>query len=164
MQLKVRNKLFNPRGSSTVKTMDDKPYLKVEGRFFSFRKRKYIKDLEGKTIYQVRNRFWNFFLHSAYIFDDKGEKICQVTRKLSLKSKFEIVGTSSDYKIDGDVIGWNYSIVKDGKVIATIRRKFDITDSFILDSKDEETSFAIALIIAIDNIMDNERDSSISID
>ena len=160
MDLKVRNKLWSINGSSTVEDLNGKPYLRVDGKFLSATTKKFVRDLKGNLLYTVRNQIFYLWMRGAFIDDANGQRICKVKRRFSFTTSFNIIGDQCDIKIDGDFIGWNFSIIENGSVIATVRRKLDWTDCFILSVNDEkDAAFAVALIIAIDNIIDAQRNS-----
>ena len=99
-------------------------------------------------------------MKSAFIYDKDGNLVCQVKRKFHIKSKFRILRTEQNFEIDGTIFGWNFQILKDGVVWATVSRNFAFTDSFTLTAPDNDILFAISMVIAMDNIIDREQDST----
>ena len=162
MILNIRNKWVSFRGSSHVRDEHEKDVMIVEGRFFSMRHRKYVKDLEGNVRYQVRNRFWNFFQYCAYVFDDKENKIATVDRRFfSLHDHYDIECSLGALQIRGNILGYNYHISLNGKEIGHVARRISLRDSFTLTIDDDaDIYFFVALVIAIDNIVDNMRNDS----
>ena len=160
MQVVIRNKFFTIGGSSEIKDIVGNVIYKVKGRIFSFTRKKFLQDLEGNTLYTIRNKFWHFFMKRAFIYDKDKNLVCQVKRKFHIKSKFRILRTEQNYEIDGTIFGWNFQILKDGVVWATVSRNFAFTDCFTLTAPDNDILFAISMVIAMDNIIDREQGSN----
>jgi len=161
MQLLVKNKIVSLKGSSFVTNEAKEKVFIVNGKLISPTRKKFIKDKDGKLLYIVRNKFWRLFLYKAFIYDANKVKIATVVRKFSLKAKFEILGTDRPFRIDGNILGWNFDIIFGDEVIGHISRKvIALSDQFMLDVKhDEDAPFLVALVIALDNIVDNMQDS-----
>ena len=162
MIVHIKNKFLSLREGSDVLNDSNEPVYKVKGKWPSLRKRKYICTLDGQKLYEVRNKFWHFLYPSAFIFDENGEKIAKVKRKiLTMRTQFFIEGNEHEYVIDGNWMGWNLTVTRDGKEMGKISRNFDLfKDAFTAEAADEDIPFMIALVIAIDNMMDkakNER-------
>ena len=161
MQLVVKNKFWSLGGASTVKDIQDHPVANVKGKVFSVTKKKFIKDLQGNTQYIVRNKFWHFFMKSAYIYDKDKNLICQIKRKFHINSKFRILKSGDkNWEIDGNFWGWNWKLLENGVVIAAVSRRIDWTDAFVLDTGAQDPLLMVALVIALDNIVDRERNQT----
>ena len=165
-----KNKFWSLRGHSTVNDISGAPAFEVKGTFSLWRKKK-IYDMEGNLLYIVRNKMIRFFMNSCYIYDGNKTKIARLKQKFHLlKGEFVLLGYKDEYAIDG-TLGLlserNMTITRNGEVIGEAGRKFtsagDVlgaTDSFYLTAyHDEDAAFLVALIVAIDNIIDkNTRD------
>ena len=69
--------------------------------------------------------------------------------------RFIVQGYKDEILIDGDFFSLESTIEKNGKPIGKINRQFTlIQDAFSLEADDEDIAFLIALVIAIDNIID----------
>jgi len=156
MKLIIKNKIISLGGGSTVTDEAGSPVYKVKGRVFSPTHLKKITDLEGHVLYKVRNKMLKFLFNKAYIKDDRGNKIAKVTNEGLLSFK------TVDYE-DNIVIKRNayldYDIIKNGDIVGAVRRNLDLLrDSFMLEINDnEDVAFFVALVIAMDNIRDNDR-------
>ena len=144
--------------SSTVVDENKNPLFKVKGKIFSITRKKKIKDMSGKTLYTVRNKWLNFFSHKAFIYDENKVKIATVKDKwINVKREYFIEGMGDEIKIEGGFFSLSCQILKNGEVIGTIRRKIDMwVDSFELEADEKDIPFLIALVIAIDNIVDKK--------
>ena len=144
LELIIRNKFFSIKGKSKVYDLDGKPYLEVDGKLLTFTAKKFVNDLEGNNIYVVRNKFWHFLFKSALIYNKEGKKVAQVKRKFALKSKFNVFGTEENYRIDGNLIGWTFSIYRNDEVVARVQRHLNLVDEFQLTVYDEKGNIVIS--------------------
>ena len=160
MQLAIRNKWISFKGSSVVKDLEEKDVLKVEGKFWTFTRKKFIKTLDGELKYMVRNKFWRLFTYRALIYDANNNLVATLRRKIfSFHDRYFVKSNIGDFEIRGNILQFNYHIIKDGQDIGHVARKISLRDSFVLDiADDQDIYFFVALVIAVDNITDR-RDS-----
>lgn len=158
MILYIKNKLISLRGSSFV--LDDKgnKVYSVKGKLLSITHKKKIYDQSGKLLYKIRNKWFNWFVHKAYIYDSSNKKVAIVKDKfLNVNKEYFIIGYKDDIKIEGNFLSLKCNILKNGEIIGTINREFfTIRDSFELNADEENMPFLVALVIAIDNIVDEK--------
>lgn len=159
MQVYIKNKLFSLGGSSAVYDLNKQPVYNVKGNFFSITRKKKIKDLNGNTLYTLRNRWFNWFLHKVYIYDASGKKIAMVKDKLfNFKKQYFVVGYGDEITTEGKFLSLSMTIFKNGEPIGKISREITlIADAFCLAADEKDIPFLIALVIAIDNIVDKIR-------
>ena len=164
MQLFIRNKWVSFGGSSVVKDVNENDYLKVKGKVFTFTSKKFVTDLNDNLLYTVRNKFWKLFIHRAFVLDKEGNKVATVRRKFwSLHDRYFIDSSLGQLEITGNILGFDYHIVLNGKEIGHISRRISLRDSFVLDIQDDvDIPFFVALVIAIDNIRDRKSDENSS--
>ena len=156
MKLYIKNKFFSLRGSSSVTDETGKDVFIVKGKFFTVTRKKRVRNAEGQLLYTVRNKWINFFTHSAYVYDGDGEKVAKVKRKFGFKNQFIVEGYRDEISIEGDFISWTLDIFRNGAQIGTIRRQFNLTDSFVLETDTEDdAAFMVARVRAVDKIFDN---------
>lgn len=154
MKLIIKNKLVSLRGNSIIKDEQGNNKYKVKGKLFSITHKKRIYDLDNKLLFTVRNKYWKFIVNSAYIFDSEGNKIARLKQLWGFKSRYEFIGYEDDIKVEGNWIGWNLSIKRNGVEIGTIQRNIDWVDSFVLSCDEIDAPLLVAIVIAIDNIQD----------
>jgi len=76
----------------------------------------------------------------------------------SFHDRYFINSDFGNYEIKGNILLFNYQILKDGKEIGHVARKISMRDSYVLTIDDaEDYYFFVALVIAIDNISDARR-------
>lgn len=156
MKLYIKNKVWSLRGSSTVKDENGSDVFIVKGKWLSITHVKRIKDTSGNLLYTVRNKWINFFSRSAYVRDAHGNRIAKVKRKFGFRNDIIVEGYKDEISIQGEFLSWTLDIFRNGEQIGTIRRTFDLLDSFVLETgTEDDAAFMVALVIAIDNIFDN---------
>ena len=157
MKLFIKNKVFTLGGASFVLNEAGEKVYSVKGKLFSPTRKKIIKDMQGETLYKVRNKWFNFFFNKAYILDAENVKVAKVTNDGILGFKL------ADYP-DNIVVSrglkWKREISKNGVCIGSVARDFDFfRDAYVLEiNDDEDIPLFVALVIAIDNIRDKDRD------
>lgn len=161
MQVFIRNKIASLGGSSTVCDADKNPLFNVKGKVFSITRKKRVKDLNGNTLYTVRNKWFNWFVHKAYIYDADGKKVAMVKDKLfNFNKQYFVVGYGDEISTKGEFFSTSMAILRNGEPIGRIRREITlIADAFCLEADEKDIPFLIALVIAIDNIVDKIRKS-----
>ena len=159
MKVYIKNKIISWGGGSAVLDENKNEIYKVKGKVFSPTRKKRVCDMQGNVLYTVRNKWFNWFIHSAYVYDANKNKIARVKDKFfNIKHEFFVTGYQDEIKVEGSFLSFTSSIIRNGEVIGTIRRQaFTILDSFELEAKEEDIPFLIALVIAIDNIVDKMR-------
>lgn len=159
MKVTIKNK-FSLRGSSSVKDERGQDAYFVKGKLVSPTKKKFVCGADGGTLYTVRNKWFNVFSHSAYVYDADKNKIARVKHPMFSVKKFIVQGYEDEICVNGDFFSMSSEITRNGKVIGTITRDFTVMlDSFCLEADEKDIPFLIALVIAIDNICDNIRNS-----
>lgn len=161
MRFFIRNKLMSFGGSSEVLDENEQLVYKVKGKVFSISRKKFLYDMEGNLKYIIRNKVFKFFLPSVLIYDSQKKKIARLKRKFSLKESFYLTGYKDELKIEGDFIGRDYQVYRNGNLAAKIQMKFlTLADCFTLDVEDgEDSAFLASLVIGIDNIFDERKEN-----
>lgn len=159
MELIIRNKWISLAGSSYVRDMNENDIYQVKGKFWTFTKKKFIKDLDDNLLYMVRNKFWTLFVKKAFVYDSKGEIVAKIRRKFfSLHDHYDVESKYGKITLRGNILGFDYHISLNDVEIGHISRKVSLRDSFVLSINDEvDIPFFVALVIAIDNITDENN-------
>ena len=163
LRLYVRNKWISLRGGSYVLDENEKNYLYVKGKFWTMTHKKFVQDLQGNTLYTVRNKFWSFLTQYAMIYDDKGQEIARLRKKIfSLHDHYDIKTTYGLMSLRGNILGFDYHISLDGEEIGHVGRKISLRDSFFLDIDETKINpaFVVALVIALDNMADERAEAA----
>ena len=156
MKLYLKNKIISVGNGSSIKDQHGKDFFRVNGKPFSKRKKKYLCDLSGKTLYRIQNKWFNFLKHTAYIFDASGKKVATIVKKAFTIGEYLVSDADATYVIKGKVLSRIMDVTRDDELFARVGREFDIfRDSYFVEAEDENMPFALALVVAIDNIIDN---------
>lgn len=161
MKYTVKNKAISLNGGSIVYNEKHEIVFKVSGNFikniFGLHTKK-IKDKDGKKLFVVRNKFWHKpFFRSAIIYAN-GKKIATVTNSHFIKNGYEVIGATEPITVEGT--GWNLDIKLGNKIIGKIEpsKEINFNNTYVFEAKDQEdVSFLVAMLIAIDNIHDAHR-------
>ena len=161
MKIIVKNKFVSWGGSSKVEDEAGNQLYRVKGKAFSWHRKKTLLDLNGNVLYRIRNKWPTWLLHSAYICDKDGKKICKVKQQISFKKAFIIEETRDNIEVNGFILN-GMQVAMNGQYLGTITKEFfALRDYFVLDVLNgQDPAFLIALTIAIDNIGDrSQRDT-----
>ena len=164
MIIRVTNKFISIGGSSTVTDENGNELFRVKGKMklFSPTRKKTIYDKEGKKLFTVRNKFWKipFAFHSSLIYDENGDKLGRLKQRMSRANRYVLMG---DY-FDSIRIGKHedyrgLTIMKNDVPIAAFVDTSIVRDNYSVDCiSEEDINLIVALVIAVDNIRDNNRE------
>lgn len=155
MKVVIKNKFFSLGGGSSVKNDQGEDVFFVKGKVLSPTRVKWVCDNDKRKLYKVRNKWFNFVNERAYVYDENNNKIACVKHPLFSGKRFVVEGYQDEILIDGDFFSFQSTIMKNGEPIGTINRKITfVNDAFTLEADEEDMPFMIALVIAIDNIVD----------
>ena len=160
MKIIVKNKFVSWGGSSKVEDTNGNQLYRVKGKAFSWTRKKTVLDNDGNVLYVIRNQWPTFFLHSAYIYDAHGNKICKVKQNISFKQGFIFEETKDNIQVNGYLLN-GMQVARNGVYLGTVTKEFwAMRDYFVLDVLDgSDPTFLIAIVIAIDNIGDRSKRS-----
>lgn len=107
----------------------------------------------------VRNKYWKLFKHSAFIYDENKVKIAKIVANwINVNNEYIVEGYKDEIKIVGSFLSPQCEIVRNGEVIGTIRRQINImADAFELEAEEQDIPFLVAIVIAMDNIVDEKK-------
>ena len=159
MRVNIRQKVFSFGDKFSVNAEDGTPIIYVEGKVFSLGDKLKVLDANGDELFYIEQKLFKFL--PEYRIFSGGEEVAFVKREFTFfKPKVNITSAYGNFTIDGNILGYNFNIYKDGKVVATISKKFvAFSDNYTLDVfEDENIPFLITLTIVIDQILhDNDN-------
>ncbi|MGI6714490.1 MAG: hypothetical protein ACOX3K_05565 [Bacilli bacterium] len=159
MKLTVKNKYLSPLGSSYVLDEQKKKRYRIKGTI-SFTAKKRILDMNRSLHYVVRNKFFAPITPRVFIYNHAGVKVATVsTNRYDFKNRYDVVSDTDSIILSGNLFQFpdmKLEITKNGIKIGTLTKKFNLMrDVFTIEADNaEEESFLIALVIAVDNIID----------
>jgi uncharacterized protein YxjI len=159
MRFLIREKIFSFGDSFTIKDeMGSDRYL-VRGKVFSFGDKLRIYDMPGNEIVYIEQKLFKLLPeYDVYLY---GRYAAKIKREFTLfTKKFNIESSMGSYTVDGDFLGLDFVIKRDGYISAVVSKKFfSFSDTYGVDIRDDENeALMLALTIVIDQVVhDNER-------
>ena len=162
MRVNIKQKVFSFGDKFSVNAEDGTPIIYVEGKVFSVGNKLKVLDTQGAELFYIEQKLFKFL--PEYSILSNGEEVAHLKKEFSwLKPKLNITSTYGNFRIEGNVLGYNFNIFKDGNLAGTVSKKFvAFSDSYTLDIfENENIPFLITLTIIIDQILhDNDNKSS----
>ncbi len=162
MKYLVRQRLFAFNDSFYITDERKNSIYKIEGRIFSLGNKLNIYDMKGNKLIHIQQKLFKFL--SEYEIYEDNKIVARLKKKFTLfKSKIDISSDYGNFQIRGDVFAYNFSILRDGLVIAGVNKKLisfsDVYSVKIVEG--ERDDFVLALVIVIDQIFhdDNHNNS-----
>lgn len=155
MKLYIKQKLFSFKDRFTIKDENQVDVLQVEGKVFSFGKQLSIQTMDLQQVAFVKQKVFNFLPTFELLID---EEVHVLKKQFSFFKPVYMLPTLG-IRIQGDFLAHQYNITREENVIANISKAFfsfaDTYEVDILDDKDMK--LVIAIVIAIDAVLDMER-------
>lgn len=155
MQLLIKQRVFTLRDTFDVYNDQNNPVWFVESKLLSFAKEIYVYDNENRQTAAIRQQLWH--LMPRYELWINNQYCGCIQKKFALFQRYEL--EYDGWRVEGDFLGWNYDILGDNGVIASIRKElFNWGDTYVIDIPDPANELACLLIVlAIDAV--NEQSS-----
>ena len=149
MILSFKQKMFSIADKYEVYDEEGKTAYKIQGRI-SIPKRFDIYNAEGEKIAMLKAKFFDIMPQFRLFVD--GQEVGRVKKKFTFfTQKFKV--DCNDWQIDGNILGWNYSIVDaNNTLIASMEKKlWHMTDQYVLNIVDpKDALYALMIVLAID--------------
>lgn len=158
MRYQIKQKFFSFGDNFTIKNENNQDQFIVRGKVFSFGDKLRVEDLAGNELIYIEQKIFRFL--PEYHFYSYGRLIAVVKKELTFfKPKFYINSELGYYQIEGDFFGHEFRILKDGRVVVTVSKKwFSFTDTYMVDVNDNENqAFMLALVIVIDQVLHDDN-------
>ena len=162
MRVNIKQKVFSFGDKFSVNAEDGTPIIYVEGQVFSLGDKLKVLDTHGDELFYIEQKLFKFL--PEYRIFSQGQEVAFLKKEFSfLKPKLNITSAYGNFTIDGNVLGYNFSIYKEGRVIGVVSKKFvAFSDTYTLDIYEEEENipFLITLTIVIDQILHDNKSSN----
>ncbi|MBS3986328.1 MAG: LURP-one-related family protein [Erysipelothrix sp.] len=161
MKLYIKQKLFSFKDRFTIKDEHQNDVLQVEGKLFSFGKQLSVSTMDMQEVAFVKQKVFNFLPTFEISLQDQ---VHTLKKQFSFfKPVYQI--PSLGLRIEGNFTAHHYSIYKEGDVLANISKAFfSFADSYEVDIlNDQDRDMVIAVVLAIDAVLDMERSSSVNV-
>ena len=160
MKLYIKQKVFSLASRFNITDEEGNERYTVEGELLSLTRRLHIYDHRGEEVSLIHREL--FTLMPRFVVERNGRQTACIKKRFTfLKPVYDIEGKG--WHVEGDFFAHDYQIVDgSGSVIASIHKVWmSWGDSFELElvSSEDEVDL-IAVILAIDVVMDSESSSS----
>jgi uncharacterized protein YxjI len=156
----IRERLFRLGEDSDITDEAGQPVLHVDGKVMSLHNRLVVRDPAGREVGQVYRKLAT--LRPTYEIAIDGKDVAQVRKRLFnfLGERFTIeVDGGGDMEISGDLFSHEFTIERDGRMIATISKRWlTMTDSYAVEvAPGENDVLILGAVLALDLAIDAER-------
>lgn len=162
MKYLVRQRLFTFNDSFYITNEQKRPVFQIEGKIFSLGNKLNIYDMNGNKLIYIEQKLFRFL--SEYEIYQGNRLIASIKKKLSFfRPKIDIVSDYGDFHIRGNIFAYDFSILRDERVIAEVNKKLiSFSDTYLVDvAEGERDDFILSLVIVIDQIFhDNNHNNS----
>lgn len=159
MQLYMKQKVLSLKQDFNIFDADQKSVYRVDGEFWSIgRKLHIIETATNQEVAFVQQKVLTLLPQvDVYV---RGEYVTSIKKRLTfLTQKYDV--THIGWTIEGDLWAHDYTIYdREGDQVARITKKFfAMTDTyeFNIDSEEADPAMVIAVILAIDTVMDSNN-------
>ncbi|WP_353095494.1 LURP-one-related family protein [Tissierella praeacuta] len=158
MRYLIREKIFTISDRFTINDENNRPCYEVVGKILSFGNKLNLYDMAGNSIIYIEEKILRFL--PEYLIYQGSSIIGKIKKeftffipKLTIESKY------GHFTIDGDVFAHDFNILKDGRAIAWISKKWvSFSDTYAVDISDEENQgFILSLVIVLDQIFHDNK-------
>lgn len=160
MTLYMKQKVVALTDRFTVTDENGKPVYYVEGELLSLGKKLHISDVMGNELATVRQRLLT--LLPKYAVEVEGEEVAEITKEFTLfKPCYKVKGPN--WTVDGDIWDHDYHIRKGFDSIVHVSKAWlSWGDTYKISiHKDINPVMAIAVVLAIDCVLDAEGDAAV---
>lgn len=162
MRFVVRQKIFSFGDNFTIKDEYGRDHFMVRGKVFSLGDKLRIYDMAGRELYYIEQKL--FRLLPEYTIYQSGRPLARVKKEFTFfKPKFNITSTMGNFTVEGNFLGMDFSIRKNGRLVAQVsKRWFSFADTYGVDILEgEDYGFLITLVIVMDQVIhDNNHNNS----
>ncbi len=149
MILAFKQKMMSIAGKYEIYDEEGQIAYKIQGRV-RVPKQYEIYNTQGEKIAYLKSKYFDILPQFRLFINE--QEVGRVKRKFSFFSqKFQV--DCNDWRVEGDVIGYNYSIVDaNNSLVATLERKlWQLTDQYVIDIVDPKDALLVLMIVlAID--------------
>jgi uncharacterized protein YxjI len=157
----IRERMFRLGEDSDITDEAGRPVLQVDGKVLSLHNRLVLRDPAGREVGQVHRKL--AALRPTYEITMDGKDVAEVRRHLftPFGERFTIdVPGPSDMEISGDLLGHEFTIERNGHIVATISKRWlSVTASYAVDVvPGADDVLILASVLALDLAIDAEHD------
>ncbi|MGF7057577.1 uncharacterized protein YxjI [Brassicibacter mesophilus] len=161
MRYQIRQKIFSFGDNFTIKGENEEPKFIVRGKVFTLGDKLSIEDLNGNKLFYIEQKLFKF-LPEYSIFQDETQ-VAKVKKEFTFfKPRFYIESKFGSFDMEGDIFGYNFEIIKNGKSVVTVNKRwFAFSDTYGVEIDDRENqAFLLALVIIIDQVIHDNKNNN----
>jgi uncharacterized protein YxjI len=151
-RFRMRERLIDIGEDFLVEDERGEPVYRVDGKVLTLRRTFVLEDTGGHVLARIREPLLS--LRETVVIERPGRPAATVKRALlsPLRARFHVELDGDELDVVGDIIGHEYSILRDSTQIARISRSwFSLVDSYgIQVEPGEDAPLAIAIAVAIE--------------
>lgn len=153
MEYKIRQKIFSFGDKFTIKDMNDNDIYYVQGKVFTIGNKLSIFDLQNRELVYIEQRLFRF-LPEYHIYMNKAHVAMVKSQFSFFRQKLYIQSDLGRFDVDGSVFAYDFNVRKDGRIVATVTKKFfSLSDTYHVSVDDgEDQVLMLALVIVLDQI------------
>ena len=157
----IRERLFRLGEDSDITDQAGQPVLHVDGKVLSLHNRLILQDPAGREVGQVHRKL--AALRPAYEITLGGKDVAEVRKHLftPFGERFTIdVPGPDDMQISGDLLSHEFTIDRDGQVVATVSKRWlTVTASYAVEvAPGQDDLLILASVLALDLAIDAGHD------
>lgn len=153
MKLYMKQKVFSFKDKFAVMDENGDQLYYVEGELFSFAKKLHIYDVTMNEVAFIQQKLWSF-LPKFFVYV-MGDMVAEIVKEFTFfKPKYYVKGLG--WEVRGSIWEHDYEVLFNESPIVRIHKVWmSWGDSFEIDIVDsEDTTIALAVVLAIDAAMD----------
>ncbi|MBU5439452.1 LURP-one-related family protein [Tissierella sp. MSJ-40] len=162
MRYLIREKIFTFADKFVINDENGRSHYEVVGKILSIGNKLNIYDMNGRNVVYIEQKVLRFL--PEYLIYREGKIIGKINKELTLfRPRFRIESSYGNFTIDGDVFHHNFNILKNGRPVSWISKKWvSFSDTYSVDISDgEDHAFILAIVIVLDQIFyDNKNRNS----
>lgn len=153
MKYLIKEKIFTFADRFTIEDHSGYPQYNVVGKILAIGNKLNLYDMNGKELLYIEEKIFRFL--PEYTIYRQGKRIGKIKKELTfMKPKFNISSSYGDFTLDGDVFHHSFNILKNGKPVAWISKKWvSLSDTYSVEiEEDEDHPFILSIVIILDQI------------
>lgn len=153
MRYLIKEKIFTFADRFIIEDEQGYPKFQVVGKILSLGNKLNIYDMNGKELIYIEQKVFRFL--PEYLIYKEESLIAKIKKELTFfVPKFNIESSYGDFNVEGDILHHNFNILKSGKTVAEISKKWiAFSDTYSVDIVDEEDQpFILSIVITLDQI------------
>lgn len=161
MTLYMKQKVFAFKDRFYITDEKGNNVYTVEGELFSLGKKLHIYDMKNNELAMVQQKLLT--LLPKYVVTVEDEEVAEITKEFTLfKPSYKVKGPG--WTVDGDIWDHDYKIRKGLSAIVDVSKAWlSWGDTYKIDiHKDINPVMAIAVVLAIDCVLDAEGDAAVA--